>query len=246
MTQTDWDKSATAWLAHLGDEGDKGRKYVLDAPMLQAVRDTGAKTALDVGCGEGRFCRMMTQEGVQTTGIDPTQALLDVAREKHPEGTYQNARAEALPFDDNSFDLTVSYVALIDIPKHVKAIAEMARVTRPGGHVLMSNLQPNATARARWATEKNGGWVYDDTGTPQHYVVDDMQKEQMFWASWSGIRIKQYHRPLGAYMQAFLGAGLDLITFSEPPFIGGADALRDRYNRMPWFLMMLWRKPFDT
>lgn len=58
--------------------------------------------------------------------------------------------------------------------------------------------------------------------------------------------VQQYHRSLNAYMQAFLGAGLTLLSYSEPPFIGGTDALRDRYNRMPWFLMMLWRKPIDT
>ena len=244
MTQTDWDTSAAAWLAHLGDDGDRGRKYVLDTPMMTAVRETGAKTALDVGCGEGRFCRMMAETGVATTGIDPTEALLEAARAKHTEGRYENARAEALPFADGAFDLSVSYVALIDIPDHNAAIAEMARVTRPGGHVLMCNLQTNATARPRSATEDDGGWIYDGA-IPVHYAVDDVMQERCFWASWAGLRIKQYHRPLSAYMQAFLGAGLELLNFVEPPYVGGTDALRDRYNRMPWFLMMLWRKPLN-
>jgi 2-polyprenyl-3-methyl-5-hydroxy-6-metoxy-1,4-benzoquinol methylase len=245
MTQTDWDKSTAAWLAHLSEDGDRGRKYVLDAPMMATVRDTCAKTALDVGGGEGRFCRMMATEGVQTTGIDPTQSLLDAAKAKHADGSYEKARAEALPFTDDTFDLTVSYVALIDIPGHTAAISEMARVTRPGGHVLISNLQPNATARHREATETDGGWIYEGT-EPRYYALDDALQERSFWAEWSGIRIKQYHRPLSAYMQAFLGAGLTLISFSEPPFIGGTDALRDRYNRMPWFHKMLWRKPLNT
>jgi SAM-dependent methyltransferase len=232
-------------MKHLGEDGDRGRKYVLDAPMLATVLDTGAKTALDVGCGEGRFCRMMSAEGLQTTGIDPTQTLLDAAQVKHPDGSYQKARAETLPFTHDAFDLTVSYVALIDIPDYTAAISEMARVTRPGGHVLVSNLQPNATARHREAPETDGGWIYDGD-EPRYFALDDALQERSFWAEWSGIRIKQYHRPLSAYMQAFLAAGLTLTSFSEPPFIGGTDALRDRYNRMPWFHMMLWRKPLEA
>ena len=245
MTKSDWDTSASAWLAHLGHAGDRGRTNVLDAPMLAAVRKTTAKTAIDVGCGEGRFCRMMEAEGIQTTGVDPTQALLDVAQQKQPAGTYVNARAESLPFKESTFDLCVSYVTLIDIPDHLAAISEMARVTRPGGYILVANLQSNATARHREARETDGGWIYD-AGTPRFYAVDDVLDERSFWSQWCGIHIKQYHRPLSSYMQAFLDVGLELVSFSEPPFVGGDPHLRERYNRMPWFVMMAWRKPVSS
>ncbi|MEO0603052.1 MAG: class I SAM-dependent methyltransferase, partial [Myxococcota bacterium] len=49
------------------------------------------KTALDIGCGEGRFCRMMQAKGLTTIGIDPTEDLIEAARSRDPAGTYQIA-----------------------------------------------------------------------------------------------------------------------------------------------------------
>lgn len=63
-----WDESAQAWIASLGDEGDFGRRHVLDGPMTARVAALGPATALDVGCGEGRFCRILQSLGVATAG----------------------------------------------------------------------------------------------------------------------------------------------------------------------------------
>ena len=92
----------------MGDRGDYGRAFVLDAPMMERVRDRGFHTALDVGCGEGRFCRMMRECGLHAVGIDPTEELIRHARQRDPEGDYRLGRAEALDFADGSFDLVVS------------------------------------------------------------------------------------------------------------------------------------------
>ena len=58
-----WDESAAAWIAEQGEDGDYGRTFVLDAPMVERIRGRGFKTALDVGCGEGRFCRILRASG---------------------------------------------------------------------------------------------------------------------------------------------------------------------------------------
>lgn len=67
-----WDLSAQAWIDNMGEEGDFGRRCVLDAPMIARIRDRGFRTALDVGCGEGRFCRILRGLGIAPVGIDPT------------------------------------------------------------------------------------------------------------------------------------------------------------------------------
>src|SRR5204862_919199 len=91
-----WQSSASAWIADQGEHGDFGRRYVLDPVMLPRALARSPRKALDVGCGEGRFCRMLKQQGVDVTGIDPTTALLTVARSRDPEGTYLDAVAERL------------------------------------------------------------------------------------------------------------------------------------------------------
>ncbi len=128
-----WDESAAAWIADMGEAGDFGRKHVLDSAMLSRLRGRGFRRALDVGCGEGRFCRRMQDLGIAPVGIDPTDALLHRARACDPEGVYLPGRAESLPFADGAFDLVVSYLTLIDIPDIRAAIPEMARVLAPGG-----------------------------------------------------------------------------------------------------------------
>lgn len=124
-----WSESAPAWIASI--DGDFSRHAVLDAPMLARVRAGGYGHALDVGCGEGRFCRMMRAAGVNVVGVDPIPLMVETAQARDPGGDYRVGRAEKLDFPDASFDLAVSYLTLIDIEGLEQAVAEMARVLRP-------------------------------------------------------------------------------------------------------------------
>ena len=93
-----WDKSSSAWISAMGDRGDFGREHILDPVMMERVTARLYERALDVGCGEGRFCRLLRANHVPVVGIDPTAALLAHARLRDPTGQYQAARAESLPF----------------------------------------------------------------------------------------------------------------------------------------------------
>ena len=152
-----WDESAAAWIEDLGEHGDFGRQHVLDAPMLERVRSGGYARALDVGCGEGRFCRMLSGLGISAVGIDPTQAFIEHARSVDPAGDYRIGRAEELDFPSESFDLVVSYLSFIDIPDIAAAIAEMSRVLKPGGSLLIANLTSfNTAGNAQWLDQDGG------------------------------------------------------------------------------------------
>lgn len=228
-----WDDSAEAWIADMGDEGDFSRRHVLDAPMLDRIRGFSFSQALDVGCGEGRFCRMMAGLGIATTGIDPTARLIGAARARDPQGCYIQAQAEALPFADHSFDLVVSYLTLIDIDDAKAAISEMARVLRPGGKLLIANLNSFSTA---------GAWQGEGDGS-RGYLIDNYLEPRAEWVSWRGILIRNWHRPLSAYMQMLLGGGLQLVHFDEPAAQSGEPVRVARYNRAPYHHIMEWAKP---
>lgn len=232
-----WDRSAAAWVADMGEHGDFGRRYVLDPVMLSRAVARSPATALDVGCGEGRFCRMLTARGIEAVGIDPTPALVEAARARHPGGAYLRGTAEYLPFPDRTFDLVVSYLSLVDIPEIEIAIREMARVLTPGGALLIANLTGFNTACG------DQDWVLDKHGRRLHRPVDNYLQERAMWVEWRGIRIINYHRPLSAYLSALLGTGLELTYFDEPPPIATAPASRAAaYRRVPWFLVMEWMK----
>ncbi len=232
-----WDESAAAWITDVGDEGDFGRKFVLDRPMLERVTGRGFATALDVGCGEGRFCRMLWERGIATIGIDPTAALLERARARDPDGDYRFGRAEALEFADASFDLVVSYLTPIDIPDIDAAIPEMARVMKPGGTLLVANLTSFNTASQPF------GWKTGPDGQ-RYFAIDHYMTDRADWMQWRGIRIHNWHRPLSRYMTLFLGQGLELRSLLEPMPSADADpGASERHHRVPYFVLMEWRKP---
>lgn len=232
-----WETSAAAWIADMGKNGDFGRQHVLDTPMQARIIGRGFSRALDIGCGEGRFCRKLDEMGVPATGIDPTEALIRAARERDPGGSYYIAGAEALPCPDASFDLVVSYLSLIDIADLPAAISEMTRVLAPGGTLLIANLNSFKSA----ITVDDMGLIAKmlpvAAGSPTYL------DEYASWEEWRGIRVCNWHRPLSRYMTLLLDAGLELRHFDEPAPTGGNPAKAARYRAVPWYLIMEWRKP---
>lgn len=231
-----WDESAGPWIAAMGERGDWGREHVLDPAMLERVAKGNFRRALDVGCGEGRFCRMLAANGIDAIGIDPTQRLLDRALELDPGGDYRLGRAQSLPFGDASFDLVVSYLTLIDIAEFRTALQQMARVLEPNGTLLIANLNSFITSRP-------SGWIKDANGRHLYYGVDRYLDEFPEWVAWSGIEIENWHRPLSSYMRELLGLGLVLTHFDEPEPVSGDSERQARYRRAPWFMVMEWTRP---
>ncbi len=233
-----WQHSANAWIAEMGEHGDFGRRYVLDPVMLPRALARNPRRALDVGCGEGRFCRLLRSHGVDAVGVDPTPTLLAAARARDASGGFVESPAEQLPFGNDTFDLVVSYLSLIDILDIQSAIPEMARVLRPGGTLLIANLTSFNTACG------DRGWVKDAHGQRLHYPIDHYLQERAMWIAYRGIRVVNHHRPLSAYMRALLQAGLVLEHFDEPAPSRDTPASRAAaYRRVPWFVVMEWLKP---
>ncbi len=234
-----WAASAEAWITSV--DRDIAR-FVLDPIMLRLAGAVDGARVLDVGCGEGRFCRMLSKRGARCMGIDPTALLLRTARERGADAIDPaRAVAEALPFAASTFDLAVSYITLVDIEHYREAITEMARALKPGGHLLAANISFVSASQ-----DENGGWVRDTDGKRLHIPIDNYIDESSRVYEWDGIRIRNYHRPLSAYMRAYLGAGLLLREFLEPTpdekYRGLADYDGAAF-RVPWFTVMLWEKP---
>ncbi|MEM6340261.1 MAG: class I SAM-dependent methyltransferase [Pseudomonadota bacterium] len=232
-----WASSAGNWIEGVGDAGDFSRQFVLDAPMIARVRQAAASTALDIGCGEGRFCRRMRDLGVTTTGLDPVSAMIDAAKMQDPHGQYLHGFAEDLPCHDAHFDLVVSYLSLIDIDGTDRAVPEMARVLKPGGRILVANLSSFATS-----SSMIGRRHCKDTDEILRPLGRYLEAGKA-WFEWDGLRVQNWHRPLSHYMQLFLQQGLILTLFDEPKPQGGPPERVNNYADMPYLMMMEWQKP---
>jgi ubiquinone/menaquinone biosynthesis C-methylase UbiE len=168
----------------MANGGDYASQYIVNPAMIARVEGQEFGAALDACCGEGRFCRMLGRLGVTTIGIDPTEDLIRHAWEQHPDHDYRVGRAEALPLPDLSCDLVVSYLTLIDIPEIAKAIAQVVRVLRPGGTLLIANRASFNTAGAP------EGWVRDESGN-MRFFFDYCLKERANWVTWRDVRVRK-------------------------------------------------------
>lgn len=92
---------------------------------------------LDAGCGAGMAAALSASLGATVSGLDAAEALLEIARERLPVGDFRHGDLEALPWDDDSFDLVTGFNAFQFAGDAGQALREAARVTRPGGMVVI-------------------------------------------------------------------------------------------------------------
>ncbi len=122
---------------------------------------------LDVACGTGAVARAAAaavgSEG-QVTGCDINAGMLEVAGRAAPEIDWVQTDAEALDFEDDTFDVVICQSALMFFPNPEKAVREMARVTKSDGRVVLQT----------WG--RTSGYemladVFDDVATPEAAAI---------------------------------------------------------------------------
>jgi ubiquinone/menaquinone biosynthesis C-methylase UbiE len=102
------------------------------------VRPHGDERALDVGTGAGALALALAPLVAKVVGLDPVPELLALARERaRPNTEFVEGDGAALPFPDSAFDLAGTHRTLHHVTQPERVVAELARVTRRGGHVLV-------------------------------------------------------------------------------------------------------------
>lgn len=102
---------------------------------------------LDVACGNGNATLAAARRGTSAIGVDYVPALLESARDRAAteglDAEFHDGDAEALPFDDNAFDATISVFGTMFAPDHARTATEALRVTRPGGRIALASWTPD-------------------------------------------------------------------------------------------------------
>ena len=115
-----------------------GRYSVPLAPRLADFAGvTAGQRVLDVGCGPGALTtELVSRLGTDAVAaVDPSEPFVEAARERHPGVDVQQAAAEALPYEDGSFDAAIAQLVVHFMTDPVAGLREMGRVTRTGGLV---------------------------------------------------------------------------------------------------------------
>jgi len=233
----------TQWTEHVQDwiqQDQSIRTGMLDSWMLEALGNVAGRQVLDIGCGEGRFCRVLAGLGAHVTGIDLTEPLIEQANALASESeSYLVGNAEDLAgFEDECFDLAVSYIVLVDVLDYRRSIQVAYRVLRPGGRFIVCNIHPMRMAQPN-------GWVKQGD-RKLFYAVDDYTDEGPRAFEWWGETFINMHRTLSSYVAAFLQAGFVLDSLQEPTpsdeQLAANPSLADEL-RVPNFIIYALRKP---
>lgn len=110
--------------------------------VLRALGNIEGAVAIDVGCGTGRLTGILAAAGARIIGVDSEPAMLDIAR--HRVDLLVSADALVLPIRDNSVDIALAVTVLEFIADPPAAMAELARIVRPGGCILIGALNPRS------------------------------------------------------------------------------------------------------
>jgi SAM-dependent methyltransferase len=110
---------------------------------LARVALAPGQSVLDVGCGVGTFLRLVTDRGARAYGLDASDALLAVARARLPQADLSVGEMEALPYEDDTFDLVTGFNSFFFANDFVAALSEAGRVAKPGAPVVIQVWGPH-------------------------------------------------------------------------------------------------------
>ncbi len=109
-------------------------------PVYEAVLQKFAAgqgySVLDIGCGSGIFCEMAAKRGAQVSGLDASEPLLEIARQRVPGGDFQTGEMEELLYPNQAFDLVTGFSSFQFAANPVAALKEASRVSRTGSVVI--------------------------------------------------------------------------------------------------------------
>jgi SAM-dependent methyltransferase len=140
--------------AHGYDRGrDRGYHKLIDDQAAAIVRrHAEGKQVLEVGCGTGLILERVAQFAQTARGVDLSPGMLARAQERGLD--VREGSATALPFADASFDVAYTFKVLAHVPAWETALAELVRVTRPGGRIIFDVYNRNSL---RWLIKRVWG-----------------------------------------------------------------------------------------
>lgn len=229
------------------DAGDFGTlaPHIEDVGELVVARAgiTPGMAVLDVGCGTGNAARPAARAGARVTGLDLTPRLLEIGRAKAAgeglEIEWREGDAEALPFEDESFDRVLSTFGHMFAPRHQRTADEMARVCRKGGAIVTATWLPDGTV----------GEVFKVTGSFMPPPPDYAQSP-ILWGSEDHVRAMfantatgfEFERHVNHIEWESLEGFADFFLERFGPMVTARAMLGERFGELREQVVSIWKR----
>ncbi len=200
----DYDALAEGYTA--SNETSLFNAYYERPAMLALAGDVAGRRILDAGCGSGPLFAALRDRGAIVTGFDSSAGMLDQARRRlGDDANLQLADiSRPLPYADGAFDDVLASLVLHYLEDWGPALAELRRVLKPGGRLIMSVDHPFAVV----GLQRQEGLKVDYFSTYNWTEDWDMGGRPVTMSFWN--------RPLHAMTDAFTAAGFRISVISEP------------------------------
>jgi SAM-dependent methyltransferase len=202
-----WEAGADVWVDEVR-RGNRGQVHAHDE-VLRELLPPPAGLTVDAGCGEGRWTRELRERGYDAVGIDRSEKMLAAAQAADPGGRYEVGPLEALPLADDAASLVLTVNVLPHVVELDPVVAELARVVRPGGVLLIGTIHPVLQA----------GTLDEET--------QELRISSYFAAAEHAVELGHHHvfhqhRTIEGYVRPLLAAGFTLDDLREVPAPNGA------------------------
>lgn len=215
-----WSSIGRAWCEEVNKQSpDNPGWFIMPYTLAELLPDVEGRSLLDLGCGEGRYARELTRRGACVTGVDCSEYAINVAIEKASETGldipfFIRNSNDLSGFQDNSFDIVLCSMMLMDCEDFVGTVSEAARVLKPGGRFIASVLHPCFNGN------QDSGIGRMDKGIDRKVVVMDYFRpaewEQPISKTDPSSTVIWRHRTLEGYVKTFIANGLRIVDLNEP------------------------------
>ena len=218
-----WEEQAPNWIRWAREPDHDSYWKFHREPFLSSLPAPGRLT-LDVGCGEGRVSRDLRAAGHRVIGIDPAPSMIAAARDADPDGEYVETDASDLPFEDDSADLAVAFMSLMDMDDMPGAVREIGRVLQPGGRLVAAVVHPINSA-GNFASEADDAPLVIESYLDRRPYTDVLERAGL------PMTFHSIHFTLEDYSRALEAAGFLIEQVQEL-----YDDENPHWSRVPLFL----------
>jgi len=169
--------------------------------------DVKNKKILDAGCGNGDYTHILIENGGNVIGCDGSNEMINISKKIYPNYKFENVNIlNNLPYENNSFDIILCNLVLMDIDPIDNIISEFYRILVNNGILFFSIVHP-AFYLGEWEKDGNGKIISKKISK----YITPIEGKQHFWGTTT-----HYHRPISFYYNKLIEKGFKINKILEP------------------------------